>query len=159
MTTHDAINAVYEGVGALLICNNIRRVLKDKAVKGVSLWTTGWWTMWGAWNVYFYTAVGTPASFYAGIAVVVANAVWLALAVYYSRTPAPVLGPYGLPVCECGACKPVIPPGSGYERGWCGACGKDLVAAPGMAACVRRGTHAPITTDVGVVCWDCGAEL
>jgi hypothetical protein len=85
MTTHDAINAVFEGGGAIFLCLNVRRLLRDRSVKGVSLLTTGWWTAWGFWNVYFYSAVNTPASFFAGIAVVVVNAVWLALAIYYAR--------------------------------------------------------------------------
>jgi hypothetical protein len=85
MTTHDAINAVFEGGGAIFLCLNVRRLLKDKSVKGVSLLTTSWWTTWGFWNVYFYSAVNTPASFYAGIAVVIVNAVWLGLALWFAR--------------------------------------------------------------------------
>jgi hypothetical protein len=109
MTSHDMINAVYEGVGAVLISLNIRRLLRDKTVKGVSLWPGAWWTCWGAWNVYFYSAVNTPASFYAGIAVVLANATWLGLAVHYARRgwrpgdpnlPKP---PLGMRPCFCRA--------------------------------------------------------
>src|SRR3954471_16885452 len=85
MTTHDAIHAVFEGGGAIFLCLNVRRLLKDKSVKGVSLLTTSWWTAWGFWNVYFYSAVNTPASYYAGIAVVLVNAVWLGLAVHFAR--------------------------------------------------------------------------
>lgn len=125
MTAHDAINAIFEGGGAVFLCLNVRRLLRDKSVKGVSLLTTSWWTAWGFWNVYFYSAVNTPASFYAGIAVVLVNAAWLALAVYYSRWPdgpnPPTLplgpplgprperfggGPYAPdPSCDCGACR------------------------------------------------------
>jgi hypothetical protein len=85
VTSHDAINAAFEGGGAIFLCLNVRRLLKDKSVKGVSLLATSWWTAWGFWNVYFYSAVNTPASFWAGIAVVLVNAVWLCLAVYYAR--------------------------------------------------------------------------
>ncbi len=85
MTTHDLINAVFEGGGAIFLCLNVRRLLKDRSVKGVSLLTTSWWTAWGFWNVAFYSAVNTPASFWAGIAVVIVNAVWLALALHYAR--------------------------------------------------------------------------
>lgn len=85
MTTHDAINAVFEGGGAIALCLNVRRLLKDKSVKGVSLLTTSWWTAWGFWNVYFYAAVSCAASFWAGLAVVIVNAVWLGLALRYAR--------------------------------------------------------------------------
>lgn len=57
MTFHDAINAVFEGGGAIFLMLNVRRLLKDRSVKGVSLVTTTWWTAWGFWNVYFYSAV------------------------------------------------------------------------------------------------------
>jgi len=40
VTTHDLINAVFEGCGAIFLCLNVRRLLKDKSVKGVSLLTT-----------------------------------------------------------------------------------------------------------------------
>ncbi len=93
MTTHDLINAIFEGGGACFLLLNVRRLLKDKSVKGVSLLTTAWWTAWGFWNVYFYAAVSCSASFWAGIAVVLANAVWLALAVYYARAGALANGP------------------------------------------------------------------
>lgn len=91
MTFHDAINAMFEGGGALFLLLNVRRLLRDRSVKGVSLITTSWWTLWGFWNVYFYSAVQTPASFWAGIAVVIVNALWLGLAVYFARKAPPSL--------------------------------------------------------------------
>ena len=84
MTTHDTINAIFEAGGACFLCLNIRRLLKDKSVKGVSLITTTWWTAWGFWNVYFYAAVSCALSFWAGLAVVCANFVWLGLAVHFA---------------------------------------------------------------------------
>lgn len=101
MTPHDAINAAFEGGGAIFLCLNVRRLLKDKSVKGVSLVTTSWWTAWGFWNVYFYSAVNTPASFWAGIAVVIVNAAWLALAVYYARREAPTAASALMHACRC----------------------------------------------------------
>lgn len=116
MTHFDLINAVFEGGGALFLLANVRRIIRDKSVKGVSLWTSAWWTTWGFWNVYFYSAVQTPASFYAGIAVVLVTAVWLGLAVYYARREAKAIAPRPMPCthfaclfdgcatcCSCGA--------------------------------------------------------
>jgi hypothetical protein len=79
----DTINAIFEGGGALLLLANIRRLYRDKRLAGVSLIPTVWWNLWGFWNVYFYHAIGTVLSFYAGIGVLVANTVWVALALYY----------------------------------------------------------------------------
>lgn len=85
MNAVDAINATFEGGGAVFLLLNVRRLLKDKSVKGVSLLTTTWWTTWGFWNVYYYRAVACSLSFYAGIAVVVVNALWLGLALHFAR--------------------------------------------------------------------------
>lgn len=81
----DTVNAMFEGGGALLLCMNIRRLLRDKRVAGVSLVPVVWWNIWGVWNVYYYHALTQPLSFYAGIGVLVANTVWVALALYYVR--------------------------------------------------------------------------
>lgn len=107
MTYVDAVNAIFEGGGACFLLLNVRRLLKDRSVKGVSLLTTSWWTAWGFWNVHFYAAVGTPASFYAGIAVVLVNAVWLGLAVRFARQERDVLRslPCRHVVCRFDGCK------------------------------------------------------
>lgn len=84
MNTTDTVNAIFEGGGALLLCLNIRRLYKDKRLAGVSLFPTVWWNLWGVWNVYFYHAIGTRLSFYAGIGVLAANTIWVALALYYA---------------------------------------------------------------------------
>lgn len=81
--THDTINAVFEGGGAALLCLNVRRLLKDKATSGVSLVPTVWWNLWGFWNVYYYSALSQPLSFWAGTGVVTLNTVWVALAFWY----------------------------------------------------------------------------
>jgi uncharacterized membrane protein (UPF0182 family) len=81
--TPDHVNAAFEAGGALLLCLNVRRLIRDKRVAGVSLVPTVWWNLWGFWNVYFYHVMHTPLSFYAGIGVLVANTVWVALALYY----------------------------------------------------------------------------
>jgi hypothetical protein len=83
VTTTDLVNATFEGGGALLLCLNVRRLYLDKRLSGVSLVPTVWWNLWGVWNVYFYYALEQTASFYAGIAVLVANTVWVAMALYY----------------------------------------------------------------------------
>jgi len=79
----DAINAGFEIVGSVLILLNVRQILKDKVVKGISLIPVTHWTAWGMWNIFYYPSLGQTYSFYAGIMVVLANAWWLALAFKY----------------------------------------------------------------------------
>jgi len=83
--THDVINAIFEAGGGLLLIINVARLLRDRRISGVSVWPTAWWTAWGAWNLVYYPALGQWASFAAGILVVIANAAWVGLAVWYGR--------------------------------------------------------------------------
>lgn len=83
MTWVDGVNATFEGGGAVLLCLNVRRLWRDKALAGVSLVPTVWWNLWGFWNVYFYWAVTQHVSMVAGVGVLVMNTIWVGLALYY----------------------------------------------------------------------------
>jgi hypothetical protein len=47
MTFTDLTNGAYEGLGALLVLNRCRAVLRDKAVAGVSIFSVAMFTTWG----------------------------------------------------------------------------------------------------------------
>lgn len=66
-----------------MLCLNVYRLYRDKSLKGVSIYPTIWWNVWGFWNVYYYAALNQPLSFWAGLGVVTLNTVWVALALYY----------------------------------------------------------------------------
>lgn len=85
MDTPDMINGTFELVSGLLFILNIRILLKDKAVKGISLIPTIFFTTWGFWNLFYYSNLDQWFSFYGGIFLVSTNATWLALAIYYSK--------------------------------------------------------------------------
>lgn len=42
-------------------------------------------TAWGVWNVYYYPALNQPLSFYGGLFVVVANAVYVWMMIFYRK--------------------------------------------------------------------------
>lgn len=76
---NDFINAGFEfGAGAFALLN-IRRVLVDKKVHGVSKIATAFFVAWGLWNLYYYPSLGQWASFAGGLVITGINAVWLAL--------------------------------------------------------------------------------
>jgi hypothetical protein len=81
----DQINFCFELGGASLVLLNIRRVLIDKVVHGVSLWPTAFWTVWGFWNLIFYTKLQQPWSFAGGVLLVFGNGTWLTLALIYRK--------------------------------------------------------------------------
>lgn len=81
----DIVNGSFEAFAALAICLSIFRVLRDKAVAGVSIVHVTFFMLWGLWNLYYYPSLDQWASFLAGIGVVVANVVWVVLLFVYSR--------------------------------------------------------------------------
>ena len=79
----DIINAGFElsaGGAVLLHC---QRLYQHKQVRGLSIAAVLLFTVWGFWNVYYYSALEQPLSFWAGLGVVALNTVWVALALYY----------------------------------------------------------------------------
>lgn len=79
----DAINGAFETLGGLLILLNVRRVLRDRSTRGVSIVPTAFFCLWGLWNLYYYPSLDQWVSFAGGVAVVAANSVWVCLATYY----------------------------------------------------------------------------
>jgi len=84
----DAINAAFELVGALVLCENVRVIRRDRCVHGVNPWTTVFFTSWGFWNLFFYPSLEQWMSFAGGIALVGVNVVWLVHAWKYRRRKA-----------------------------------------------------------------------
>ena len=78
----DAINSVFELGAAVLLTLNVYRVAKDGHVAGVSIVPTAWMSLWGAWNLYYYAALGQRWSWVAGVAVFLVNTIWVGLAVF-----------------------------------------------------------------------------
>ena len=81
----DFVNGLFELIGAAFIAMSIRRLIIDKQVRGLSLWHPMFFLLWGAWNLWFYPAVGCWYSFTGGVAVFITNAIWMGLMLYYSR--------------------------------------------------------------------------
>jgi len=83
----DFVNAVFEFGGSLFVVNNIRVVLKDRMVKGVSVVSVAFFAVWGIWNLFYYPYLQQWWSFYGGVAIVVTNIVWIHLMLYYRKHP------------------------------------------------------------------------
>ena len=81
--TPDMINGLFELVGGLFYVINIRIILRDKEVKGISLWPVGFFISWGLWNLFYYPYLEQWYSFFGGIFMVGADMIWLGLALYY----------------------------------------------------------------------------
>jgi len=84
MNHADMINGGFELGLSILVWLNIRRVILDKSVKGVSIIVNVFVTMWGLWNLFYYPHLGQVFSYLCGVGVFIGNGVYLMLLIYYS---------------------------------------------------------------------------
>jgi hypothetical protein len=83
MTFGDLGNGAFELFGGILTWQNVRRVRRDKQIRGIDWRVQVFWTSWGVWNLGYYPSLNQWCSFVGGIMVVTANAVWLFYAIRY----------------------------------------------------------------------------
>lgn len=83
--TPDLINGLFECLGAFVLMMNVRQLIKHKQLQGVHIFPTIFYTGWGFWNLYYYPSLDQWFSFFGGLAIVIVNAVWVGLAIYYTR--------------------------------------------------------------------------
>jgi hypothetical protein len=83
--TADFTNGLFEFFAALFILNHCRVLFADKQAKGVSKMSTGFFFLWGLWNIFYYPGLGQWWSFAGGLFVVAANCLWLGLMLHYER--------------------------------------------------------------------------
>ena len=84
-TKGDLINGLFELCGSLVLWRNVYTLHKDKGYLGVHWMTTGFFALWGYWNMYYYPSLNQWLSFVGGCSITIANTVWLIQMLYYGR--------------------------------------------------------------------------
>ena len=79
----DAVNGTFELSAGFFVLNHCRVLREHKEVRGVSMLSIGFFTLWGLWNPCYYSALQQPISFYGGLFVVAANALYLGMFAHY----------------------------------------------------------------------------
>lgn len=79
----DLINGSFELFGSIFNCINIKRIIRDKRLDGVSWVPTMFFTTWGFWNLYYYPSPHQMISFVGGLGIVISNFTWLYFVWYY----------------------------------------------------------------------------
>ena len=87
MLLNDTINGSFEILGGVLNCFNIRQIVIDKQVKGISWPVVGFFTAWGLWNLFYYPSLHQYVSLVGALTLVVTNLIWLGLVLKYKRGP------------------------------------------------------------------------
>lgn len=85
MSTPDLINGLFEAIGGITLWMDVRRLLRDKIVKGVVWQFRAFFFAWGVWNLFYYPHLDQWLSFGGGLVIVIANCVWVALAIRYRQ--------------------------------------------------------------------------
>jgi membrane protein YdbS with pleckstrin-like domain len=83
--TPDFINGVFEFVGSVALWRNVLQLQSDRVVRGVHWMATGFFMLWGYWNLFYYPHLNQWWSLAGGVSIVVANTVWLLQMVHYLR--------------------------------------------------------------------------
>lgn len=88
MQTPDLVNSLFEFLGGFFVLGHCRAVIRDKAVSGVCITSLIYFTGWGIWNLFYYPHLGQALSFYGALVLVVANAAYVVLLMYYRKPKA-----------------------------------------------------------------------
>lgn len=83
--TPDIINGSFELLGTPFVLLSIFKLAKEKKVCGISWAMVGFFTVWGLWNLFYYPHLGQWASFCGGIALAIANIIYLIQLIYWSN--------------------------------------------------------------------------
>lgn len=78
----DQVNAIISVIGSGFLWANVYSLYKEKEVKGVHWGSVAFFTALGFWNLFFYSTLHQWYSMVAGVSGVVANIVWLGMAVW-----------------------------------------------------------------------------
>lgn len=81
----DIINGFFEIIGGIVGILNIKSIIKDKEVKGVSYFVTLFFSSWGIWNCYFYFSLNLFLSLLGSFIMTIVNIVWLILVFKYKN--------------------------------------------------------------------------
>ena len=87
MNWSDLVNAGFEFSAVFFLSLNCIQVYKDKMVRGMSVLAVTFFSVWGYWNIFFYSHNNLTWSSIAGGLVAVVNTFYVFQLVYYTNHP------------------------------------------------------------------------
>ena len=79
----DMFNALVGIGGSMFLWMNVVSLYKERVVKGVHWGSVAYFSLVGFWNLFYYSNLSQWWSMFAGISSVVANIVWLGMALTF----------------------------------------------------------------------------
>lgn len=84
MQLPDIINGTFECSGGFFCLLSILKLLKDRAVAGISWLHVSFFAGWGFWNLFYYPHLDQWWSFAGGLLLVITNTVYVLLLIEFS---------------------------------------------------------------------------
>ena len=85
LITPDHLNGCFETTGAIVTWFNVKRLLHDKMLMGIYWPTQAFFSSWGIFNLWYYSSLNQPFSFWGGLVLALGNITWVVLAIYYTQ--------------------------------------------------------------------------
>jgi len=79
MPSPDIINSAFLILGSFFVILSIIKAWRTREIRGINPLTPAFFLLWSIWNVYFFFTLAVWISFFASIAFMLVNAVWLYL--------------------------------------------------------------------------------
>jgi hypothetical protein len=79
----DVITSLFQFGAVVFLLDNIRAIIRDKDLKGVSILMIVFFTVWGYWGIFMFYVLQQPLSMWTNIGIAVAYTIWFLLAVFY----------------------------------------------------------------------------
>lgn len=83
----DIINSILIVVAGGFISVSVFKLYRDKVVRGVSPIHVGFFTLYGFWHIYFFSALDQWYSVMGGIVATSMNTLWFYMLIYYTIWP------------------------------------------------------------------------
>jgi hypothetical protein len=78
------INSLFYFIASFTVLINCFHLFRQKLVRGVSVFSTGFMVIWGMYSVYFYGSISAlQYTFYGSVLLMFVNALWASMMVYY----------------------------------------------------------------------------
>ena len=81
----DLVNSIFELLGGVFMFLSCYKLYKDKDIKGISIPSVIFFTIWSYWNILYYVSLNQPISLFAGILLAFFNSVWVIMAILLLR--------------------------------------------------------------------------
>ena len=81
----DKVNGLFELFGGLFVLLSCIKLYRQKKVRGVSAIGIGYFTLWGYWNIHYYSNLAQWMSLVGSLTVTLINTFWLGQIIYYLR--------------------------------------------------------------------------